>query len=126
MQARRELTPSEKHDARRLRELFHEEKRKTGLTQKEVGKLIGKTQGAVGHYINGHSPLNFDAIISFSLALGCRPEDIRPSLADAGIGVAPNGRVFLEKYSQLREDQRELIQRYMDRLLVLQEDSLKK
>jgi len=83
---RPELTDEEKREAEALKKIWNKKKkelRERGikLTQESAAEELGfDTQGAVSQYLNGKIRLNLDAIIKFSKLLGCKPNDIRPSL----------------------------------------------
>ncbi|WP_020161285.1 helix-turn-helix domain-containing protein [Methylobacter marinus] len=83
---RPELTDEEKREAEALKKIWDKKKkelRERGikLTQESAAEELGfDTQGAVSQYLNGKIRLNLDAIIKFSKLLGCKPNDIRPSL----------------------------------------------
>lgn len=56
------------------------------LTQEAAADALGWTQGAVGHYLNGRTPLGPAALLKWSVFLGVSPLDIYPELAaDMGI-----------------------------------------
>jgi transcriptional regulator with XRE-family HTH domain len=92
--ATKTLTKEQLEDAARLRAIF--ENRKTAdrsLTQETLAAACGwKTQSAAQQYLNGMVPLNLDALIKFSLALGAPVTDISPTLGAKIMSVrAPAG-----------------------------------
>lgn len=84
---RRELTPDEIDDAKRLAEVFRQRKaelkaRGVRMTQETLAHDCGwKGQSAVSQYTNARIPLNLDALVKLSSALGVAPERISPRLA---------------------------------------------
>lgn len=84
------LTDVQKQDAMRLKNAYIAAKRiNKNLTQEGIAYACGwKTQGAVHQYMNGLIPLNLEALLKFSAALGVAPESISPSLAKM-LGKSP-------------------------------------
>lgn len=79
---RRGLTQEETEDADRLRVLYDEKKRATGMTQTQIADACGwESQGTVGQYFSKKIPLNLDAAFRFSKALGVPLDAISPRLA---------------------------------------------
>lgn len=80
LMGRRELTPQELDDSKRLRKVWDERKRILNLTQDAAADLMGfRTQGAVSHYLNAKIPLNVAAKLKFAQVLQMRPSEIWPS-----------------------------------------------
>lgn len=77
------LTEDQLADASRLRAAFRARQDvDPSLTQEALAHLCNwKTQGAVNQYLNGKIPLNLQALLKFSKALGVEPEEISPALA---------------------------------------------
>ncbi len=79
----RPLTPEQKADADRLREIFFDHKVLLGLTQEQLAEHCAwETQSAVQQYLSGIIPLNTNALIKFCLALDVHPARISPTLAE--------------------------------------------
>lgn len=79
---RRELNASERLAQQNLRRIWDAKKGELGLTQESAAEKMGfSTQGAVGHYLNGHIPLNTDAVIKFSRLLKVKPTEIDKEFA---------------------------------------------
>jgi transcriptional regulator with XRE-family HTH domain len=53
-----------------------EYRKKSGLSQSELGTLIGKSQQAIGHYEKGIREPSFRDVQLLSEALGCTPADL--------------------------------------------------
>ena len=72
------LTPEQKADAARLKTLFEQQP----LSQLKFANLheLG-TQGMLGHYLNGRSPLNLPAAVKFSKGLGVPIAAFSPTIA---------------------------------------------
>lgn len=85
---RRDLTPDEINDAKRLAEIFKARKselKAEGLhmTQESLAHDCGwKGQSAVSQYMNARIPLNLEALAKLSRALRVPPRDISPRLAE--------------------------------------------
>lgn len=81
------MTPEEAEDAKRLAEAYRQVKldrkgRGLSLTQESLAHECGwGGQSAVSQYTNGRIPLNLDALVRLSSALGVEPSRISPSLA---------------------------------------------
>lgn len=59
-------------------------KQATGMTQEQLAMDCGwKQQSAVSQYLNGRIPLNLDALLKLSAALGVQAADIYPEIARA-------------------------------------------
>lgn len=94
------MTDDELDDAHRLKDLFLRVKSEhPELTQESLAHQLGwKTQGAVSHYLDGHTPLNLAALLKFASHFHVPPEAISPRLAaklkvetdDAGSGRLAN------------------------------------
>lgn len=89
------LTSEQIKDAERLRSLFAKRKadfKRQGekLTQESVASECGWTQGALGHYLHGRTPLNLEASIKIADALGVSVSDFSPSLGLSLSNIATN------------------------------------
>ncbi|WP_315128056.1 helix-turn-helix transcriptional regulator [Comamonas antarctica] len=89
------MTPEQKKDAARLKQLFvsWKEARRAGgepASQDAFSDLVGFGQSAVSQYLNGKIPLNPQAAAKFSKALGCQISDFSETVASlaAEIGEA--------------------------------------
>jgi transcriptional regulator with XRE-family HTH domain len=66
-----------------LRKLY-EERVPDGMSQAEFGAEYGLgTQGMVWQYLNGYTPLNYDAAAKFAKGLRCMIRDFSPEMSDA-------------------------------------------
>lgn len=77
------VSQADKDAARRLKAIFNRVKGAKNLTQEKLGDMWGdggRTQGAIGQYMNGIIPLNLEAVTRFAELLECRPQDIRDDL----------------------------------------------
>ncbi|KGG90979.1 peptidase S24 [Comamonas thiooxydans] len=82
------LTPEQKADAARLKQLFQRwkaDRRAQGLqsSQDTFSDQVGFGQSAVSQYLNGKIPLNPAAAAKFSKALGCQISDFSATIAAA-------------------------------------------
>lgn len=74
------LTPEQKADAQRLKALF--DKRVPKMSQLTFANAFDLgSQGNVGHYLNGRSPLNLTAAIKFANGLNVSIADFSPIIA---------------------------------------------
>lgn len=71
--------------AARLKKIWNAKARALGLTQERMAGLMDMTQGAISQYVNGVIPLNYRAVMEFSRALECEPEEIRADLPEQAI-----------------------------------------
>lgn len=86
--SRTPLTAEQLEDARRLKAAFERVKAErrvqhdTRVTQESLAAACGwNTQSAAWQYLNGHIPLNLDALTKISAYLGVHPAEISPRLA---------------------------------------------
>lgn len=91
-----ELTPSQKADAARLKELWDARAQKISQMKFALDNDLG-TQGNVGHLLHGRSPLNVVTATKFAKGLGVKIEDFSPTLAEqikqASNVIEPNARL---------------------------------
>lgn len=79
---KRNITPYDLENAKRLSAIWRVKKTELGLTQIKLANLMGyKSQSAIAQYLNGDVPLNTDAIIRFAQVLGVEPKAINPELS---------------------------------------------
>jgi hypothetical protein len=71
-------------DAHERLKALYEKRAPDGMTQEAFGRQfeIG-TQGMVWQYLNGYTPLNYDAAAKFASGLRCTINDISPEMADS-------------------------------------------
>ena len=55
---KREISDIEKEECKRLKQIFNDRKKELGLSQEKIAGLIGVTQAAINHYLNGTNALN--------------------------------------------------------------------
>lgn len=67
---KREISDIEKEECRLLKQLFNERKKELGLSQAKIAGLIGVTQAAINHYLNGTNALNASIASEFAKVLG--------------------------------------------------------
>ena len=78
---RRELTASEVAAAARLKAEFEATKPTHGLTYERMAIQLGWTASAPSHYMNGHVPINMEALIRMcALIPGANPRRVFPEL----------------------------------------------
>lgn len=76
------LTNEELEASRKLKSIWLSKKQSLGLTQIKIAKVVGvKTQGGVGHFLNGRSALTMESLLAFSAILKVSPDEIYPKLA---------------------------------------------
>ncbi|WP_444897922.1 LexA family protein [Microbulbifer sp. SSSA005] len=78
---KRNITDKERRLAENLKRIWLAKKGGLGLNQDKAGDIMGITQGAVGHYLNGRIALNTDTIIKFAKLLGVQPSSIDPAIS---------------------------------------------
>jgi len=84
------LTPEQQAVTDALKLIWDRKRAELKLTQESVAAEFGITQGGVGGFLNGWTPLNTDNIIKFSKALKVHPSEINPRLgSDLGITEIP-------------------------------------
>jgi len=92
MSAKRELTPSEKAAAVRLKAIWNARKEagKPGeFTQLAVAHACGwSNQSAFSQYVNGVIPLNYSALVKLAAVLRFEPHEVSPELVESHGGVA--------------------------------------
>lgn len=113
---RRELTPEETADAKRLAEVYRQvkaERKERGLhlTQESLAHECGwGGQSAVSQYTNGRIPINLDALVKLASALDVEPSRISPSLAerirapDSNLGIIELAGVMDDEPTQTEVD----------------------
>jgi DNA-binding XRE family transcriptional regulator len=75
------LSPLQREDAARLRELFARKKRELSLTQEMVAYQLGFSgQAVVSQYLNGRIPLNIRVAIGFAKLLGVHVSEFSEAL----------------------------------------------
>ena len=70
---------------------LYEERVPEGMSQAEFGAQFGLgVQGMVWQYLNGYTPLNYDAAAKFAKGLRCTIRDFSPEMADElEAGIVP-------------------------------------
>lgn len=78
------LQPWQVEDAKRLKSIFSAQKNVRKFTETSFAEdyFDGVTQGAINQYLNARTPLNLDALLKFSIGLGCLASEISPTLAE--------------------------------------------
>ncbi|RKV63464.1 MAG: XRE family transcriptional regulator, partial [Neisseria sp.] len=67
---KREISDIEKEECKLLKQLFNDRKKELGLSQAKIADLIGVTQAAINHYLNGTNALNASIASEFAKVLG--------------------------------------------------------
>ncbi|MFP2273246.1 LexA family protein [Enterobacter ludwigii] len=81
MEKKKDITPSQAEDAKRLKAIYEAKKKVLGVTQQSIADELDITQGAVGHYLNGRNPLNLSVASVFARLLKVSVEEFSPTLA---------------------------------------------
>lgn len=116
------LTGSEVAESRKLKRLFNARKRELGLTQESLGALMGTTQGAVSHYLNGRARISDYTLLRFAHHLKIDPEEIRPGIiarmprVNDPKGVSDRAMQFAREFDELPEADQEMIARLLERV----------
>ena len=67
---KREISDIEKEECKLLKQIFNDRKKELGLSQAKIAGLIGVTQAAINHYLNGTNALNASIASEFAKVLG--------------------------------------------------------
>lgn len=67
---KREISDIEKEECKLLKQIFNARKKELGLSQAKIAGLIGVTQAAINHYLNGTNALNASIASEFAKVLG--------------------------------------------------------
>ncbi|MCX9065099.1 helix-turn-helix domain-containing protein [Citrobacter portucalensis] len=81
MEKKKDISPAQAEDAKRLKAIYEAKKKALGVTQQSIADELDITQGAVGHYLNGRNPLNLQVALVFSRILGVDVREFSPDLA---------------------------------------------
>lgn len=81
MEKKKDITPTQAEDAKRLKAIYEAKKKVLGVTQQSIADELDITQGAVGHYLNGRNPLNLPVASVFARLLKVSVEEFSPALA---------------------------------------------
>ncbi|TDN64279.1 LexA family protein [Scandinavium goeteborgense] len=81
MEKKKDITPAQAEDAKRLKAIYEAKKKLLGVTQQSIADELDITQGAVGHYLNGRNPLNLQVASAFARMLQVTVEEFSPTLA---------------------------------------------
>lgn len=98
-----------------LKRIWDEKKASLGLTQENVGGVLGMNQSAVSQYLKGKVPLRLAAALKFAKLLKVKPTDIRPDLAELTLEVSPEALEWAARFDRLDDRGRE---RFWDALLI--------
>lgn len=91
------MQPADIAAARRLRSIWDKRRTELELTQEKAADLLGWTQGAVSHYLNGKIPLGLPAVFKWAALLRTSPYAIRPEIAEV-IGPAADSGMVREEH----------------------------
>lgn len=67
---KREISDIEKEECKLLKQIFNARKKELGLSQEKIAGLLGVTQAAINHYLNGTNALNASIASEFAKILG--------------------------------------------------------
>lgn len=74
------LTSEELAETKKLKALFDANKKRLGLTQEKLGELMGTTQGAISHWLNGRARISDVTLLRFAHYCDFDPEKVRPGV----------------------------------------------
>ncbi|MEX0447270.1 LexA family protein [Xenorhabdus sp. SGI246] len=77
---KKKLTTEQLADAKRLKDIYESKKKQLGISQEKFADELGKSQGAISHYLNGTNALNLEIAADFANRLGVTINDFSPSL----------------------------------------------
>jgi transcriptional regulator with XRE-family HTH domain len=100
----KELTQRQKEDAVRLKAAFkawQSDRKAKGLpfSQEVIVDSLGFGQSALSQYLNGHIPLNAEALLKICHLIGVYPGMISPSIVQSEI---ERSRVWSEEVTKVR------------------------
>jgi transcriptional regulator with XRE-family HTH domain len=88
---RRALTPEEREDAKRLKQIWNERKENLLLSQVKAADKMGfASQAAISQYLNAKLPLNMETVAKFAQVLHANVKDISPRYAEMVGTPAPS------------------------------------
>lgn len=89
------------------------------LTQESLAAEIGVTQGAIGQWLKGTTPMSDKRLIQLAARLGFNPLEVRPSIAlEYGPAISSTSNVSetIGKYESLPSDARRVIDALINQL----------
>lgn len=79
---KKKLTQEQIDDALRLKAIYEGKKNTLSINHETLAEIIGVTQGAVSHILNGRNALNVQTATAFANLLKVKVDDFSPSLAN--------------------------------------------
>lgn len=79
---KKKLTQEQKNDAIRLKSIYERKKNTLAINHEKLAEIIGITQGAVSHILNGRNTLNVQTASAFANLLKVKVDDFSPSLSN--------------------------------------------
>ena len=119
----RTITRENLAEANRLRKTWDSRKKSLGLNQKDVAKSLGWTQGAISQYLNGHTALNTDTILTFARLLQISPNVIRPGVLDKIKNEEQSIMLYTTSGEEPTKEDWANIQKYSDKYLMIKIDT---
>ncbi len=77
---KKKLTAEQLADAKRLKDIYVSKKKQLGISQEKFADELGKSQGAISHYLNGTNALNLEIAAYFANKLEVTITDFSPTL----------------------------------------------
>ncbi|MCG8381815.1 MAG: helix-turn-helix domain-containing protein [Gammaproteobacteria bacterium] len=92
------MSPEDYEACVNLKAIFHQAKRRNGITQKDISKVTGIDQPNISQHMNCKRPMSAGTVIKYAQFFGCYPGEIDQRLAhlskDGGIERAPAEHVY--------------------------------
>jgi len=107
------LHPWQIEDAARLRAIYDSRVMTSQQVFAETSGL-GKTQGAISHFLQGRTALHLGAALKFARALRCSVADFSPTLSDQ-LGSASDNQV-LQLHAKLSPEDQQLVLNMLQRM----------
>lgn len=94
-----------------------------GMTQKQLGNLLGVSQAAIGQFENDKANLTMETINKIAAALNVDPFSLYSfEMASDAIEVSQNEKTLLNCYRRLNSDGQKMAIELMNLLTKIQED----
>lgn len=113
------LTVLDKQAADNAYKLWTIKKKELDITQAELAKMIGVTQGAISSWFHGYTAIGTNALLKLSKVLEVDPTDIRPEFEYGALSgeISPDVLRIAQKLETLPEGVRGDIERTIDSIM---------
>lgn len=111
------LSPEEERARLNLRQLYDTKKKELGLTQNELAKRMGCTQGYITHLFNGRAALNMQSTVQLATHLKADPKEIYPELFKGLSICSISDEEFSTMYEMLNSSERDVVKQLLRHLI---------